>query len=68
MALWPGATSLSRVARRFDLVLLAESKCLNPGVRRIILPVAVILNRLATDFLVFCIGKDREAGAGPAVP
>ena len=54
-AAWPGATSLSREARRFDFVLLALSRCRNPGVRRIIFPVAVSLNRLATDFFVFCI-------------
>ena len=53
----PGATCLSRLARRFAFVLLALSKCRNPGVRRIILPVAVILKRLATDFLVFCMVK-----------
>jgi hypothetical protein len=56
----PGATCLSRLARRFAFVLLALSKCRKPGVRRIILPVAVILKRLATDFLVFCMGKVSE--------
>jgi hypothetical protein len=55
IARWPGATSLSRVARRFALVLFAESKWRKPGVRRMSLPVAVSLKRLATDFFVFCI-------------
>src|SRR6218665_3526833 len=55
---WPGATSLSLEARRFDLVLLAASRWRKPGVRRMSLPVAVSLKRLATDFLVFCINSD----------
>ena len=57
-AAWPGATCLSFEARRLDLVLLYASRWRNPGVRRISFPVAVSLNRLATDFFVFCIVFD----------
>src|SRR5208283_5042897 len=52
---WPGETSLSLVARRFCFVVLAASRCRKPGVRRMSLPRAVNLKRLATDFLVFCM-------------
>lgn len=54
-AAWPGATSLSRVARRLDFVLFAPSRCRKPGVRRMSFPRAESLKRFATDFLVFCI-------------
>lgn len=53
----PGATCLSRVARRLAFVLFAASRWRKPGVRRSIWPVPVILKRFATDFLVFCIGE-----------
>jgi hypothetical protein len=51
---------LSRDARRFDFVLFAPSKCRKPGVRRMSLPLAVSLNRFATDFLVFCMEVVRR--------
>ena len=62
----PGATSLSLEERRFDFALLAARRWRKPGVRRMSLPVPLILKRLATDFLVFCmkgVDKNRDAGA-----
>ena len=57
-------------SRRRCFGLLQLSKCRFPDRLRITLPVAVILNRLATDFLVFWVlarrivlrltSKDRE--------
>ena len=63
-AAWPGDTSLSFDARRFCLLDLAASRWRKPGVRRMSLPVAVSLKRLATDFLVFCMEMIPPGGAG----
>src|SRR5260221_7897167 len=49
MVLWTWPT-LPRLRLRF--ALLDDARCRNPGFRRRILPVAVILNRLATAFFV----------------
>jgi len=54
-AAWPDDTFWSRVARRLALVLFERSRCRKPGVRRKSKPVEVILNRLATEWLVFCM-------------
>ena len=46
---------ISLVALRKRAGDLCLRKCRYPGLRRTTLPVAVILNFLAIDFLVFCI-------------
>ena len=49
MVLW---TSPSLPSLRFRFELFEEARWRRPGLRRMILPVAVTLNRLAADFFV----------------
>ena len=50
---------------RFNLELLHSNKWRRPALERLTLPVAVILNRFATDFLVLLramgLGMGRES-------
>src|SRR5580765_7840239 len=61
---WPAFPSL-----RFRFELLLDARWRSPGLRRMILPVAVILTRLAADFFVlrraidFGMGARKVAGA-----
>src|SRR4051812_27457885 len=61
---WPALPSLRL---RFELLL--DARWRRPGLRRMILPVAVILSRLAADFFVlrraidFGMGARKVAGA-----
>jgi len=55
LAAIPLATGLSCPEARFCFVVLDESRWRLPGLLRSTLPDAVILKRLAIDFLVFCI-------------
>ena len=47
-----GSTNFAVPKERRRFGLLPASKCRFPALERMTLPVAVILNRLATDFLV----------------
>ena len=54
---WPSLPSL-----RFCLELLLEARWRRPALRRRILPVAVIFNRLEADFFVLRRAMDRGMG------
>src|SRR3954470_2440365 len=56
---WPTLPSL-----RFRFELLEEARWRRPGLRRSSLPVAVILNRLATAFFVLRRAMDFGMGVG----
>src|SRR3954467_12871203 len=56
---WPTLPSL-----RLRFALLEDARWRNPGLRRRILPVAVILNRLATAFFVLRRAMDFGMGGG----
>ena len=54
--------ALPSLRLRFELLL--EARWRRPGLRRMILPVAVILNRLAADF--FVLRRAMDFGMGRA--
>ena len=56
---WPSLPSL-----RFRLELLLDARWRRPGLRRMILPVPVILNRFAADFFVLRRAMDLGMGRG----
>ena len=63
--MWVCERTLALPKRRFCFEDLVLAICRVPGERCNSLPLAVILKRLATDFLVFCMEEaveNREAG------